>query len=551
MKHSFLLCILCMVIAPFYIEAQNVGIGTTTPLGKLHIKGTQDTSQLVIQAFTTQSPNKPLVSFLAADGSSLLALHSFNDNIYLGKNNGTGTTTGYKNIYLGKDAGASTTTGYFNYLIGDEAGKSISNGYENIGIGQRVMQQVTSGNGNVCLGSNVLANGTGTATSFNTAVGSHALYSGGGNSNTALGFWSMGNSTAAATNNVAIGIYSLFGNINSGSSNTAAGNYSLYYNTSGSNNSAIGAYSMFKNNGGGSNAALGFQSLYTNISGVQNVAIGYNSAFSNIGSYNTAVGSQAMIGNSTGTSNVAVGYLSMPGATDGSFNTAVGVNALRTPGAQYNTAVGYLAGYNYNNGYNNVFVGSNTDVNGTGYFNVIAIGQGTIVGGSSTARFGNSSTVSYGGWAGWTNVSDGRFKTSVQENVPGISFITALRPVTYHLQAKALDEFQHQGIKNELSEPAIAVMNKAFADKEKITYTGFIAQEVEAAADKAGYNFSGVDKPKSETDVYGLRYAEFVVPLVKAVQEQQDIITAQRKKIDDLESAMKALKKEMNFLLKN
>jgi len=51
------------------------------------------------------------------------------------------------------------------------------------------------------------------------------------------------------------------------------------------------------------------------------------------------------------------------------------------------------------------------------------------------------------------------------------------------------------------------------------TYTGFIAQEVEAVAQKVGYNFSGVDKPKNEGDTYSLRYAEFVVPLVKSVQE--------------------------------
>jgi trimeric autotransporter adhesin len=42
---------------------------------------------------------------------------------------------------------------------------------------------------------------------------------------------------------------------------------------------------------------------------------------------------------------------------------------------------------------------------------------------------------------------------------------------------------------------------------------------VESAAKKIGYNFSGVDAPKNDTDMYGLRYDEFVVPLVKAVQE--------------------------------
>ena len=55
--------------------------------------------------------------------------------------------------------------------------------------------------------------------------------------------------------------------------------------------------------------------------------------------------------------------------------------------------------------------------------------------------------------------------------------------------------------------------------KEKIVYTGFIAQEVEKVAEKMGFDFSGVYKPQSEHDTYGLSYADFVVPLLKSVQE--------------------------------
>jgi len=55
--------------------------------------------------------------------------------------------------------------------------------------------------------------------------------------------------------------------------------------------------------------------------------------------------------------------------------------------------------------------------------------------------------------------------------------------------------------------------------KEQIVYTGFVAQDVERAAKELKYDFSGVDAAKNEKDLYGLRYAAFVVPLVKAVQE--------------------------------
>ena len=80
--------------------------------------------------------------------------------------------------------------------------------------------------------------------------------------------------------------------------------------------------------------------------------------------------------------------------------------------------------------------------------------------------------------------------------------------------------------------------------QERIVQTGFIAQAVEAAAKSIGYDFSGVDAPKNENDYYGLRYAEFVVPLVIAVQEQQKIIETQQKEIDELKVLVQKLLEE-------
>jgi hypothetical protein len=58
-------------------------------------------------------------------------------------------------------------------------------------------------------------------------------------------------------------------------------------------------------------------------------------------------------------------------------------------------------------------------------------------------------------------------------------------------------------------------------DIEKVTQTGFLAQDVEAAAKSIGYDFSGVEAPQDGQGLYKLRYSEFVVPMVKAIQEQQ------------------------------
>ena len=91
--------------------------------------------------------------------------------------------------------------------------------------------------------------------------------------------------------------------------------------------------------------------------------------------------------------------------------------------------------------------------------------------------------------------------------------------------------------------------------KAAIRYSGFVAQEVEEAAELSNYVFSGVDKPEREEGLYGLRYAEFVVPLVKAVQElavendqlvqemdaRQEIIDRQETRITELEANLKLI----------
>jgi len=87
----------------------------------------------------------------------------------------------------------------------------------------------------------------------------------------------------------------------------------------------------------------------------------------------------------------------------------------------------------------------------------------------------------------------------------------------------------------------------------KIVHTGFIAQEVEQAAGKLHYDFNGVDKPKTNDDLYGLRYDEFVVPLVKAVQElskmndkKDSLINDLQKQVNELRSMFSATNQPQN-----
>jgi len=73
-------------------------------------------------------------------------------------------------------------------------------------------------------------------------------------------------------------------------------------------------------------------------------------------------------------------------------------------------------------------------------------------------------------------------------------------------------------------------------------------QEVEKAAKDIHYDFSGVDKPKNEKDLYGLRYETFVVPLVKAVQELskdkkelKEVVNTQQQQINELKDVVNKL----------
>ena len=295
------------------------------------------------------------------------------------------------------------------------------------------------------------------------------------------------------------------------------------------NNTAIGAYALSQASAGIENTATGTFALSSNVGGDENSAFGTNALETNTASRNSAFGNLALYANNDGIENTAVGYQALRDNVRGEDNTCVGANCLLiTTNSYYNTVVGAFSAANFDNGYNNVFLGANNDVNGPGYYNVIAIGQGVICTAPSQARIGNSATNSIGGYANWTNFSDGRYKKNMRENVKGIDFIMRLRPITYNLDLTGIE--RKLGTKR----PKDAGSQQAIVDKEAMVFSGFAAQEVEQAAKDAGYEFSGVDKPKNANDFYGLRYADFVVPLVKAMQEQQQMIKDLQKEVAEL-----------------
>ena len=209
----------------------------------------------------------------------------------------------------------------------------------------------------------------------------------------------------------------------------------------------------------------------------------------------------------------------------------------------YNQGLGYYAGFQNRTGYYNVSLGYYNGPNTTNLDNTIAVGSGTRTSASNQARVGNASISSIGGPVAWTNTSDARFKTDIRrDEVVGLDFIMKLKPATYRFDVHKMYEFE--GMLND------TMTWQSQFDKEKYRYTGFIAQEVERAANEVGFDFSGVDKPQNDKDYYGLRYAEFVVPIVKAIPEQQSEIEILKEQIELLKASNELLK-EQNNLLKN
>ncbi len=190
-----------------YDNGTNVGINNTAPSAKLHIKGSADNTQLIIQANATQSIGNPLFKLVNSAGSDLLWINSDNIN----------------NTFVGLYAGRVNNVGgggMYNTFIGSKSGYSNTTGSNNTGNGYLTLWKNTTGNDNTATGSKALRlNTTGI---YNTANGVYALY----------------NSTTGICN-TANGVAALYANV-TGDKNTSLGLYSGY-NSVGSRNVFLGA----------------------------------------------------------------------------------------------------------------------------------------------------------------------------------------------------------------------------------------------------------------------------------------------------------------------
>ena len=211
-------------------------------------------------------------------------------------------------------------------------------------------------------------------------------------------------------------------------------------------------------------------------------------------SYNTALGYQALTANSSGSYNTALGTRSLRANTSGSFNTAMGFEALGNTslitGSQ-NTAIGNGAGPNGD------------------YSNTTSIGNGATTTASNNIRLGNASITAISGQVAITSPSDKRLKKDIEPTDLGLDFIMRLKPVSYRLKD----------------------------GNGRLDY-GFIAQDLEEALEGRVTNM--LMRRDDEMRTYEMRATDIQAPLIKALQEQEEMIERLEQKVAQLKMARRA-----------
>ncbi len=452
------------------------------------------------------------------------------------------TIYNFYNSSLGAKSLFNSSSGEKNTAVGFESQLANSSGHKNVSIGYQSLYYKISGIENAAIGYRSLRYNT--FGSFNTAIGYGSLKEFGGGPLTL---------TLPTESTTACGFSSLERNLD-GQYNTALGSNSLNKLTSGNYCNALGANSLFNSafiSNGNNNIAIGFEGLYTCLTGEYNIGIGYlalrgtdmgsrnvaiggKAGYSNIsGLFNVSVGANANYLNSNGSQNTAIGSGANATSNFSSGNTAVGTSALPFNNTgQYNTALGASALLQCSTGSYNTGLGTYSDLTLSGSYNYAsAIGYQALVNASNKIWLGNTGVTYAESIMGILQTSDARFKSNVQPSSTGLNFVMALKPVTYRFDSKALTEHLTNGMKDSIKMKYFQI---DFESVNKIKQTGFIAQDVAAATNEMRVTFNGVSIPTNATDNYALNYALFVVPLVKAIQEQQSILRRNSDVLDSL-----------------
>jgi len=368
--------------------------------------------------------------------------------------------------------------------------------------------------------------------------------------NTSVGYFGIPES-ATGDYNVAFG-YSCLQNLTTGAANVAIGYEALQAIISGADSIAIGTQAL-KNSAGGGNIAIGRQSLFSSTSGSNNVALGNNALEFQNGIWNVSVGMNAMKGvsGSVGipSANVALGFNSLQNLQSGDYNNGIGLSsldglvtgsnniAIGYQAASYSTAFSNIVAIGYqslrlNDGDNNTALGYLAGDTATTETNITCLGKNAQITGSNQVQLGDSATTTYA-YGAVQNRSDKRDKADIRPTELGLQFIEKLLPVDYKWDYR--EDYSERVEKDGKVE--VIEHKKDGSKKRKRYHHGFIAQDVKQTIDELGVDFGGYQDHKLEggKDVLSLGYQELIAPMVKAIQEQQEMINELKDRIYRLE----------------
>ena len=316
-------------------------------------------------------------------------------------------------------------------------------------------------------------------------------------SNAAFGAGALSNAGTTGTANTAIGNSTLSSNT-TGYDNTAVGGRALQSNTTGFRNSVVGEGALRSNTTGVNNTAIGYTALELNTTSNFSTAVGAFALPASTGAANTAVGAGALQLNTTGTTNTAVGQNALDANVTGSANTAVGTGALGLSTGNSNTAVGQNALSSLVSGSNNTGIGNGAQPSSTTVSNSFTLGDSAI-----SALRCQITTIS--------GLSDARDKTNIVDIPAGLSFVQALRPVSFE-------------------------WNMRDGGKVGIPEFGFIAQELQAVQVETGITVPNLvydDNPDKLEAAAGT----LIPVLVKAIQELSAKVDTQAEQIKTLKES--------------
>jgi hypothetical protein len=392
-----------------YFNGGNVGIGTQTPYGLLHLKGTSPTnSVLYIEPSEWNSLGDygelrlgDLYHYIRGEYAGGMTLYDINKIQLMGGNVGIGTNT--PSGKLSVDPGTSWNDDAPLFEIKNNHGIPVFQVFNN-GVRINVEHDYNKGSksGFAVGGFNPVKGGTLTNELMRVTPDS-------------IRFYINNTSTKGSKGGFAVGGYNP-----AKEANEDFMYITPQYSSAGFYNTFLG-YQSGLNTTGGYNVLFGYQAGLTNSAGQYNVMMGYQAGYKINSNYNTFIGYQSGYNIETGDMNTYLGYRAGGNGTVGSGNVCIGVDAGYNLLSNNNVCIGNLAGKNStggantyigwqagsgqasNDSYGNVFIGVNAGLYNKGYQNGMYILSYDAVLGMNISwpqYSGGSSNVCIGNYSG-------------------------------------------------------------------------------------------------------------------------------------------------------